>query len=124
MIIDAHQHVFWHGKSDRDLIADMDAHGIELAWLLTWEAPDDEDAAVYLPTVNPCHARPDGTHAGLPLSDVLTAREHYPDRFVLGYCPNPRTPNAPALLESACKMHGVRVCGEWKYRVLVDDPRC
>jgi predicted TIM-barrel fold metal-dependent hydrolase len=124
MIIDAHQHVFWHGHSDRELIADMDAHGIDLAWLLTWEAPDDEDAAVYLPTVNPRHVRADGTHAGLPLSDVLTAREHYPDRFVLGYCPNPQTPNAPALLESACKMHGASVCGEWKYRMLVDDPRC
>jgi len=28
MIIDTHQHVFWHGKDDAGLIADMDAHGI------------------------------------------------------------------------------------------------
>ncbi len=124
MLIDAHQHVFWHGHSDRELIADMDAGGIDLAWLLTWEAPDDEDAAVYLPTVNPRHVRADGTHAGLPLSDLLRAREHYPGRFVLGYCPSPRTPNAPALFESACKMHGASICGEWKYRMLADDPRC
>jgi predicted TIM-barrel fold metal-dependent hydrolase len=33
-------------------------------------------------------------------------------------------PAAPALLESAYHMHGVRICGEWKFRMLVDDPRC
>jgi len=124
MIVDAHQHVFWHGRDDRGLVADMDARGIDLAWLLTWDAPADADAAEYLPVLNPCHARPGGGHAGLPLSDALTAREHYPDRFILGYCPDPRMPHAPALLESACKMHGVRVCGEWKYRMLLDDPQC
>ena len=37
MLIDSHQHVFWHYRNDADLVADMDAHGIDLAWLLTWE---------------------------------------------------------------------------------------
>ena len=35
MIIDSHQHVFWHGRDDAGLVADMDQHGIDLAWLLT-----------------------------------------------------------------------------------------
>ena len=37
MIIDAHQHVFWHGRDDAGLIADMDEQGIDKAWALTWE---------------------------------------------------------------------------------------
>jgi hypothetical protein len=35
VIIDSHQHVFWHNRNDADLIADMDAHGFDVAWLLS-----------------------------------------------------------------------------------------
>lgn len=122
-IIDSHQHVFWHGRDDAGLIADMDAHGIEKAWLLSWETPPFEDARTYHWALNPRHLRADGTHPGIPLSDLLLARDHYPDRFVLGYCPHPALGNAPALLASAAKIHGVRVCGEWKFRIPFDDPR-
>ena len=38
-IIDSHQHVFWHNRDDKGLVQDMDEHGIETAWLLTWEIP-------------------------------------------------------------------------------------
>jgi predicted TIM-barrel fold metal-dependent hydrolase len=124
MLIDSHQHVFWHGRDDAGLVADMDEHGIDVAWLLTWEIPPDEDNFSYHFCLNPAHMRPDGTHAGIPLSDLLIAKRAYPRRFVLGYCPNPRYPAAPALFESAYKIHGVRVCGEWKFRVPFDDPRC
>lgn len=124
MLIDTHQHVFWHGRDDAGLVADMDEHGIDLAWLLTWEIAPTEDALSYHRVLNPEHMRPDGTHAGIPLSDLIHTRNRYPDRFVLGYCPHPLLGNAPALLEAAYHMHNVRVCGEWKFRVLFDDPRC
>ncbi|NQU09384.1 amidohydrolase family protein [bacterium] len=123
-IIDTHQHVFWHGRDDRGLVADLDEHGIDYAWLLTWEIPPAEDEDLYHAALNPVHARADGTHAGIPLSDLLRARDRYPDRFVLGYCPDPGPGNAPELLRSAAQMHGVQVCGEWKYRLPIDDPRC
>ena len=123
MIIDAHQHAFWYGRTDAGLIADMDECGIDAAWVLTWEIPPDEsfvDQGIF----NPLHARTDGTHGGIPLSDALIMRDHYPQRVIVGYCPDPRLPTACALFESAVKMHGVRVCGEWKFRMLLDDPRC
>jgi len=123
MIIDAHQHVFWHGKNDADLIADMDEHGIDQAWLLTWEIPPLEDAQHYHRVLNPTSLRPDGTHEGITLRDSIEARDRYPDRFVLGYCPHPAYGDAPALFEAAYHMHRVRVCGEWKCRMLIDDPR-
>ncbi len=123
-IIDSHQHVFWQGRDDAGLIRDMDEHGVERAWLLTWEIPAAEDAPSYHYSLNPIHQRPDGTHRGIPLVDLLLARAHYPDRFVIGYCPHPGVGNAPALLKSAAEIHGVQVCGEWKFRLLFDDPRC
>lgn len=124
MIIDTHQHVFWHGHDDAGLIADMDAQGIAVAWLLSWEVPPHEDAPIYHGALNPIHLRPDGTHAGIPLSDLLLARARYPERFVIGYCPHPFFDSAPALFEAAYHIHSARVCGEWKFRLPFDDPRC
>jgi predicted TIM-barrel fold metal-dependent hydrolase len=124
MIIDTHQHVFWHGRNDADLVADMVAFGIQQAWLLSWEVAPSEDERIYHGALNPLHVRADGTHAGIPLSDLLQTRDRYPDRFVVGYCPHPLLPEAPRLLEAAYHIHRVRVCGEWKFRVLFDDPRC
>jgi predicted TIM-barrel fold metal-dependent hydrolase len=124
MIIDSHQHVFWHGRDDAGLVADMDAHEIARAWLLSWEVLPHEDERAYHGVLSPLHVRADGTHAGIPLADLLRARDRYPERFVLGYCPNPLLPEAPRLFEAAYQIHGARVCGEWKFRLLFDDPRC
>jgi predicted TIM-barrel fold metal-dependent hydrolase len=124
MIIDSHQHVFWHGRDDRGLVEDMAEHGIDVAWLLTWEIPCADFDSKYSGVLNPSHIRPDGSHPGIPLQDLLVARDRHPGKFVLGYCPDPAKPNAPAMLEAATRMHDVRVCGEWKFRMLIDDPRC
>lgn len=102
----------------------MDEHGIDLAWLLTWEIGPGEDHRSFHGALNPRHMRADGTHGGIPLGDLIQARDRYPDRFVLGYCPHPLLGDAAALFEAACRMHGVRVCGEWKFQILLDDPRC
>lgn len=125
-IIDSHQHVFWHGRDDAGLVADMDEHGIDLAWLLTWEIPQfpvTKETTQYSKTLNPARVRPDGTHPGILLEDLLAARRSHPTRFLVGYCPDPGKPNAPDLFEAACEMYGLRICGEWKFRMLLDDPR-
>lgn len=123
-IIDSHQHVFWHGRDDAGLIADMDEHGIDLAWLLTWEIAPWEDETPLYRLLNPLNARSDGSHAGIVLADLLCARDRYPERFVVGYCPHPMIGDAVALLRAAVAIHKVQVCGEWKFRLPFDDPRC
>lgn len=75
MKTDTHQHAFWHGRDDAGLIADMDQHHIDLAWLLTWEIAPAEDVPAYHSVLNPRHMRPDGTHAGIPLHDLIIARD-------------------------------------------------
>jgi predicted TIM-barrel fold metal-dependent hydrolase len=122
-IIDSHQHVFWHNRDDAGLVADMDEQGIEKAWLLTWEIPPFEATHDYAAVLNPLNLRTDGSIAGVTLADLLLTRRRYPERFIVGYCPHPAIGNAPALLRSAVNMHNVKVCGEWKYRILFDDPR-
>jgi len=123
-IVDTHQHVFWHRRDDAGLIADMDEHGIEYAWLLTWELPPEDDQKIYHQTLNPLRFRADGTHRGIPLEDLLLARDHYPDRFIVGYCPTPNHDTAPERLRAAAEMYDLKVCGEWKFKVPFDDPRC
>lgn len=122
--IDTHQHVFWHGRDDVGLIADMDEHGIEYAWLLSWEIAPSEHNPGYIRVLNPARVRPDGTHAGIPLDDLVIAKRNYPDRFVLGFCPHPLAGDAPARLRAAAGIFNVKVCGEWKFRIPFDDPRC
>jgi len=123
MIIDSHQHVYYHGAHPPKVIAEMDEFGIAVTWLLTWYLPPNEDVPGTHRAFSPCNLRPDGTHAGATLNQILEACNRYPDRFVAGYCPCPSEGNAPELFESAYHMHGVRVCGEWSYRMLLDDPR-
>lgn len=124
MIIDAHQHVYWHGRDAAGLVADMDANGIDKAWMLNWEIAPQEDAINYHAVLNPEHRRADGTHPGIPLSDCIKARNLYPDRFILGYAPHPLLGDAPKIFESAVKIHSVKICGELKVRMLIEDPRC
>ncbi|MAE60554.1 MAG: hypothetical protein CMJ49_04255 [Planctomycetaceae bacterium] len=112
MIIDTHQHVNWLNHDAAWLVAEMDQHHIDVTWLLTWLLIPDEDDPGYHVGTNPVHARADGTHAAMPLADVLDARDRWPLRFIAGYCPSPAQPNAPELFEAAYYIHGVRVCGE------------
>ena len=120
MIIDAHQHVFWHGHDDEAVVRNMEEHGIDLTWLLTWEGWADEiDEGGYAKALDPR-----GDHAWLPLRGVVEAHRRYPDRFVPGYCPNPRDLYAPQKLESAVRLFGIKACGEWKFQLPFDDPRC
>ena len=111
-------------ESISGLVADLDAHRIAYAWLLTWNLGPAEQSPEHANYLNPALTLPDGSHPGIPLSELLATRVQYPQRFVVAYCPHPAWPNAPALLEAAHHMHDVRICGEWKFRLHFDDPRC
>jgi len=126
MVIDSHQHAFWHSRDDAGLVADMDSHPvrIDVSWLLTWEIPRGDDDKIYHRALNPLNVRTDGTHRGITLNDLLLARQRFPDRFIVGYCPTPMVGKPAEQFEAAYHVHKVRVCGEWKFRTCFDDPRC
>lgn len=123
MIIDAHNHIYYHGLNAEGVLTEMDQFGYDVTWLLTWYLPPNEHIKNNYRVFNPVNVRPDGTHAGATLDDLSRACEKYPNRFIAGYCPCPTEGNAPAMFEAAVKMHNVRICGEWSYRTVLDDPR-
>ena len=114
-IIDAHNHPGWLGHNVDRFIENMDAHGIDRAWLLSWEAPVIEYDPVYHRVLLADSAGP------VPFERCLWYKERAPDRFVLGYAPDPRCPEAIDRLEAAICLHGVRVYGELKLRMMYDN---
>ena len=115
MLIDAHNHPNWHGHDADRLLANMEEHGIDQMWLFSWEVP----ATDYNPSY---HAVLPPGGVGIPLEDVLNVGRAAPDRFVLGYMPDVKRPDAIDRIKAAVEIHGIRVASELKQRVLFDDP--
>jgi predicted TIM-barrel fold metal-dependent hydrolase len=116
VIIDCHNHPDWHGHDLTKFLANMDRHGIAVTWLLSWECPEDEYDTSYN------HVIPGGPGGPIPFSRVLSYVERAPTRFVPGYCPDPRRPDAIDRLKAAVAIYGVRLCGELKLRMCYDNP--
>ena len=114
-VIDAHGHVKWLGYDADRLVANMDQHGIDVMWLLSWEAPRHEIDLHYDSVFWP-------GRVGLPFDDVVDAARAHPGRFVPFYAPDPRHPDSMARFRGAVEHLGVRGCGELKCRVMMDDP--
>ena len=115
MLIDAHNHPNWHGYDAKKILENMDEQGIDQMWLLTWEVPEDEYDPAYHKVLPP-------GGRGIPLEDVLQVGREAPDRFVLGYMPHPKRPDAIDRLKAAVAIHGIRLAGELKVRLPFDDP--
>jgi predicted TIM-barrel fold metal-dependent hydrolase len=117
MIIDDHNHPEWYGYTFERFIENMDKNNIDKTWLLSWETPKDE----YDPAYN--HVIPNAESNGpVPFSLCREFARKAPDRFILGYAPDPRKPEAIDNLDFAVKTYGVRICGELKLRMTYDNP--
>ena len=117
MIIDIHNHAYYHGYNAQKLIQNMDECHIDKTWLLTWETPESECN----PEVSWCVSRAT-KDAAVPLDATLEYIRAYPDRFILGYAPDPRDPAAINRLKAAVQSFDVRICGEVKLRMMYDNP--
>lgn len=116
MIIDIHNHPDWHGHDFDKFIANKDRYNIDVTWLLSWESPLDE----YDPHTTA--VIPDRTEGGpISFTRCLKYVEKAPDRFVLGYAPDPREADAIDKLSFAIETYGVRVYGELKLRMMLDN---
>lgn len=118
MIIDAHNHPDWHGHDLNRFLKNMEANDIDVTWLLSWECPRDEYDVSYMHVLPPV----DETDGAIPFSRCINYAERAPGKFVLGYAPDPRKPDAIDKLDAAVSIYGVRVCGELKLRMMYDNP--
>jgi predicted TIM-barrel fold metal-dependent hydrolase len=116
-IIDIHCHPDWGGYHYDKLIANMDEYGIDQAWILPWQSPHDEYPQW---TVSSNAALgPDGP---VPFANALAFKQRNPERFILGFAPDPRRPESIDLLKSYISLYDVKVYGEYKLRMMMDDP--
>ena len=118
MIIDAHNHPDWHAHGFEKFLANMRQYNIDVTWLLSWESPEDEYVPGDKRVVSPLH---DDKTGPIPFSSCLAYAQRAPDKFVLGYAPDPRRPDAIDCLEAAIAIYGVRVYGELKLRMMYDN---
>ena len=116
MIIDIHNHADYHGHSAEKMLENMDKNGIDITCLLSWEAPVQD----YDPSTK--HAFSVFSEYPVPFERCVSYYEHAPDRFLLGFCPDPRKPDAIGRLKSAASIYNVAMCGEWKLRMMFDNP--
>ncbi|MBM4458245.1 MAG: hypothetical protein FJ011_10850 [Chloroflexi bacterium] len=115
-IIDAHNHPDWHRHDLAAFLRNMAQYGIEKTWLHSWECPAGE----YDPSYNNVMLL-DSQGYPLPFARCLDYKRQAPDKFVLGYAPDPRRPEAIDQLEAAIALHGVQVYGELKLRMMYDN---
>ncbi|MBQ8640879.1 MAG: amidohydrolase family protein [Clostridia bacterium] len=116
--IDAHNHADFHGRNFERHIADMDEKGISRTWLLSWECPADEfDPS----TIFAFSLGKDGT-SPVPFMQCWEYKQKAPDRFILGYAPDPRKPDAIQKMRAAIHTYQVQICGEVKLRMMYDNP--
>ena len=118
MIIDDHNHPEWYGYTFDRFIENMDQNHIDKTWLLSWETPRDE----YDPAYNHAIPEPRKSDGPVPFSYCLEFARRAPDRFILGYAPDPRKADAIDKLDFAVNTYGVRICGELKLRMTYDNP--
>ncbi len=115
MIIDAHNHADWLGYSFQKTIDNMNESGIDKAILLSWDCPADE----YDPEANHLY-NVDGP-GPISLQSCLSYKAQAPERFIIGYAPDFRRPDAIDKLKAARNLYDVKVCGEVKLRAMYDN---
>ncbi len=118
-IVDAHNHPDWHAHDLAACLDNMDTHGIARTWLLSWECPSDEYDHQYDGVVPSCLVN-EGV-GPIPFARCLDYATRSPDRFVLGYAPDPRRAGGLEKLQAAVEIYGVKVCGEIKLRMMYDN---
>lgn len=116
--IDAHYHPDFLRLNFEKTVQNMDMYGIDKAVLLSWENNWDENVAS---NKGVCPSLFD-EDVPVAFSRCLDYCEKAPDRFILGYCPDPRKPDALYKLKCAVDTYGAKICGEVKFRMMYDNP--
>ena len=116
--IDAHSHPDFCNVTFEGVLRDMEENGIEKICLLSWENPLDENYPGFRQTTP--SAVDDSVQ--IPFHRCLSYYERAPEKFILGYAPDPRIPGALMKFRGAVKTYNIKMCGEVKFRMMYDNP--
>jgi len=116
MIIDAHNHVDYYGMSFDKFLQNKDGFGINLTVITPWECPRHEYFQGSKHALSPFSDYP------VPFERCVQYYEKAPDRFLLGYAPDPRLPDSIGRLKSALSLYdSICMYGELKLRMMYDN---
>ncbi|SHE09670.1 Predicted metal-dependent hydrolase of the TIM-barrel fold [Chlamydia abortus] len=118
MIIDVHNHPDWYGYNLERFLDNMKQYNIDKTWLLSWECPATEYNPEYIKHI----PDPDKPNGPISFERCAAYKEQAPDKFILGYAPDPRLPDAIDKLDHAIRLYDVKVYGELKLRMMYDNP--
>ncbi len=121
-IIDAHNHPDWHGYDFQKIVENMEKYHIDQSWLMSWESPLKECCEGTAGLV--CGSLFGKRDVAIPFERCVAYAERAPEKFILGFCPDPRDPQAANYLKAAHDIYGAKVCGECKFRTTYDSPDC
>lgn len=113
-IIDIHQHIFYHGRIDEQLIAHQKTMGVTTTVMLPAGSPVNR-MSTHFGFSNGLQA-----HCGANQSCYDFAKQHA-DSFLFGACEVPDLPNATKEIEKYLKL-GAKIIGELKFGVACDSP--
>ena len=116
--IDAHSHPDFCNVTFEGVLRDMEENEIEKICLLSWENPLDENYPGYRETTP--SAVDDSVQ--IPFHRCLSYYERAPEKFILGYAPDPRVPGTLMKFRGAVKTYNIKMCGEVKFRMMYDNP--
>jgi len=116
MIIDIHNHADYHGYSCEAVLRNMEENGIDVTCLLSWECPAGEYDPATKYAFSPFSDDP------VPFARCVDYKEKAPERFLLGFCPDPRRPDAIGRMKAVISMYHISMCGELKLRMMYDNP--
>lgn len=98
----------------------MDENGIDKMWLLSWECPQDEIDPQTMPKMH--HFLHGEQYGPISFSRCVSYKERAPERFEIGFAPDPRKPQAMDKMEAAIDIYDAKICGELKLRMMYDNP--
>ncbi len=117
MIIDAHNHADWLWRPYDKVIENMDRYNIDVSWLLSCERPENE---IFMPEMV-ASSSIGVKDQDAPFEKCINYYEKNPNRFVLGFAPDPRLPNALNRLKVAMSFYNAKIVGEFKFRMMIDN---
>ena len=115
MIIDIHNHADYHKYSAEKILENMDKYGINITCLTSWECPVTDYDPMTKQNFSPFSDMP------VPFERCVSYKEKAPDRFLLGYAPDPRKPDSIDRLKAVIALYDISMYGELKLRMMYDD---
>ena len=115
--IDAHNHPYFIGHDLDKTLKNMSKYGIDKCLLMSCETPISETVIS-----KSDYKEEDRDRVYCDFKGCIDYYEKAPDKFFLGYAPDPRKPGALEKFKEMRREYDIKAFGEVEFRMLYDNP--